>query len=177
MDLAVLVPLPLPPISQSLPTFLNREKLSCQSGRRAAGSSLRRQRQHVSSRHSALHVCLASDISSPVLTFSCEAEAGGPRRQRRIVQGRANRACVFETAFSGAAQRRGCEHFDQVTCQHNHSRSNPPSLLGIRKNPRSYLRRSCRDPEVSRSTVPVANHPDIRAILVQQQRAMAHACR
>jgi cytidylate kinase len=84
---------------------------------------------------------------------------------------------VFETAFSGAAQRRGCEHFDQVTRQHNHSRSNPSFILGIRKNPRSYLRRSCRDPEVSRSTVPVANHPDIRAILVQQQRAMAHACR
>jgi hypothetical protein len=34
-----------------------------------------------------------------------------------------------------------------------------------------------RTPEVSRSTVPVANHPDIRAVLVEQQRAMALACR
>ena len=48
----------------------------------------------------------------------------------------------------------------------------------MRKNLPSDLRLSfCRDPEVSRSTVPVANHPEIRAILVQQQRAMAHACR
>ena len=34
-----------------------------------------------------------------------------------------------------------------------------------------------RTPEVSRSTVPVANHPDIRAMLVEQQRAMARSCR
>jgi hypothetical protein len=34
-----------------------------------------------------------------------------------------------------------------------------------------------RTPEVSRSTVPVANHPVIRAMLVEQQRAMARSCR
>ena len=69
----------------------------------------------------------------------------------------------------------------------------PPSLVLLDEEDVSGLIRQClhlatiparlifiqaiRTPEVSRSTVPVANHPGIRAILVQQQRAMADTCR
>jgi cytidylate kinase len=49
-----------------------------------------------------------------------------------------------------------------------------PSAVQGRNKPHDMR---LRTPEVSRSTVPVANHPEIRAVLVEQQRAMALACR
>jgi len=146
------------------------------------GSSLRRQRQHVSSRHPALHVRLASDISSPVSDLFLR---GGGRvdlgDSAALFKGSANRACVCSKPPSVVLLNdEDVKHFDQVTRQHNHSRSNPSFILGIRKNPRRPTRVALAGTLRYRvHAVPVAiNHPDIRAILAQSlQRAMARACR
>ena len=87
----------------ALLTLSVREKLRCESGRREAGVSIRRQRQHVSGCYPALHV---RDLLQPArmgcfVMYCWQAAAGGLQRQPRVACGSARRARVLETPIGG----------------------------------------------------------------------------